>query len=103
MRQHTKVAYLKPETHAALIAYCKQNGLVTQVFVDSIIRGAISKRCMARAWDGEQFINYTVDYPQGDIAKQGGDDQALNTVHMDEAGDCGNCDDIPGLNEGMND
>jgi SOS-response transcriptional repressor LexA len=33
---------------------------------------------------------------------RGGDDQTLHSVWT-EAGDCGNCDDIPGRNEGMND
>jgi hypothetical protein len=63
MRQPKKVAYLTPETHAALMAFCKQRGYIAQVFVDKAINDAIARHSIARRWDGEQWVNYEVVYP----------------------------------------
>ena len=66
MRKHTKRAYLTPETHAALIAFCKERGLEVQFFVQTAIEEAIAARSIARHWDGKRFVNCVVEYPQGE-------------------------------------
>ena len=65
-----KRVYLTPKSYAALVSFCEIHGLKQYAFLSMAIDEAITRRNIARRWDEEsgKFINYTVEYPDGEPA-----------------------------------